>query len=258
MEFLDQLNRTLKLSKTPSRIVSLVPSQTELLVELGLRNNIVGVTKFCVHPLDLRGEKTIVGGTKQVNYSKIKSLRPDIIICNKEENTEEMVLHLESIAPVWVSDISTIPESIEMIERLGEVFKVSEKASRIVSKIEEKLDDFKVYLKGFSLKKVLYLIWKEPYMAVGKKTFIDALLHLNNFENIITEENSRYPEVTLEVIKEAELVLLSTEPYPFRHSHILELQNIIDGEIKLVDGEYFSWYGSRLVKALDYFRTLHQ
>src|SRR5690606_35600960 len=177
--------------------VSLVPSQTELLLELGLRSNIVGVTKFCVHPLDLRGEKTIVGGTKQVNYSKIKSLKPDIIICNKEENTEEMVLQLESIAPVWVSDIATIPESIDVIEGLGEVFKITEKSSQIVSKIELEWEDFNEYVKDFPPKKVLYLIWKDPYMAVGKKIIIDVLLGLNNFENIFTDEKSRYPEVTL-------------------------------------------------------------
>jgi len=257
MEFIDQLHRIVTLTKTPSRIVSLVPSQTELLVDLGLRKNIVGVTKFCVHPEDLRAEKTIVGGTKQVNYNKIKSLKPDIIICNKEENTEEMVLQLESIAPVWVSDIATIPESIEMIKRLGEVFKITEKSSQIVSKIELEWEDFNEYVKDFPPKKVQYLIWKDPYMAVGKKTFIDALLGLNNFENIITDEKSRYPEVTLEEIKTAEMVLLSTEPYPFKDGHILELQNKIDAEVKLVDGEYFSWYGSRLVKAFGYFKTLH-
>lgn len=258
MEFIDQLNRTVSLTKTPTRIVSLVPSQTELLVALGLRENIVGVTKFCVHPEDLRAEKTIVGGTKQVSYSKIKALKPDIIICNKEENTEAMVLQLESIAPVWVSDIVTILESIAMIVRLGEVFKVTEKASEIVAAIEGELEDFKAYVKDFSSRKVLYLIWKDPYMAVGKKTFIDALLGLNTFENSITEENSRYPEITLEEMKTAALILLSTEPYPFKESHVLELQTKIDVEVKLVDGEYFSWYGSRLLKAFDYFKTLHQ
>lgn len=257
MGFIDQLHRTVKLTKTPSRIVSLVPSQTELLVDLGLRNNIVGITKFCVHPADLRKDKTIVGGTKTVNFDKIKSLKPDIIICNKEENTEEMVLQLESIAPVWVSDIVTIPESIAMIVLLGEVFKVTEKASEIVSAIEGELKDFKAYVKDFPSRKVLYLIWKDPYMTAGKHTFIDALLRLNNFENSITEENSRYPEVTMEDIKTSELILLSTEPFPFKKEHVVELQNKIDVEVKLVDGEYFSWYGSRLLKAFDYFKTLH-
>ncbi|MEH6764411.1 MAG: helical backbone metal receptor [Aequorivita antarctica] len=257
MEFIDQLNRTITLANIPSRIVSLVPSQTELLVDLGLRKNIVGITKFCVHPANLRKEKTIVGGTKTVNFTKIKLLKPDIIICNKEENTEEMVLQLESIAPVWVSDISTITESIEMIKRLGEVFDVTEKASEIILKIELEWDGFKLCLKNFPSKKVLYLIWKDPYMAAGKDTFINALLRLNNFENCIIEEISRYPEVEWDLLKSAELVLLSTEPYPFKDEHVVELKNKIDAKIKLVDGEYFSWYGSRLIKAFGYFKTLH-
>ncbi|SRX76147.1 ABC transporter substrate-binding protein [Aequorivita antarctica] len=257
MEFIDQLNRTITLANIPSRIVSLVPSQTELLVDLGLRKNIVGITKFCVHPANLRKEKTIVGGTKTVNFTKIKLLKPDIIICNKEENTEEMVLQLESIAPVWVSDISTITESIEMIKRLGEVFDVTEKASAIILKIELEWDGFKLYLKDFPSKKVLYLIWKDPYMAAGKDTFINALLRLNNFENCIIEEISRYPEVEWDLLKSADLVLLSTEPYPFKDEHVVELQNKIDAKIKLVDGEYFSWYGSRLIQAFGYFKTLH-
>ncbi len=257
MEFIDQLKRTVVLSKTPSRIVSLVPSQTELLVDLGLRNSIVGITKFCVHPIGLRENKAIVGGTKKVNFNKVKSLKPDVIICNKEENTEQMILQLENIAPVWISDIATIPESIEMIESLGEIFEVSETASRIIFKIKKEWNDFKVQFKNIPSKKVLYIIWKDPYMAAGKNTFIDALLDLNNFENIITEKEYRYPEVEIELFKSAELLLLSTEPYPFKKEHILEFQNETDADIALVNGEYFSWYGSRLIQAFEYFKTLH-
>ena len=175
MEFVDQLNRTVTFTHIPSRIISLVPSQTELLVALGLRKNIVGVTKFCVHPKDLRKEKTIVGGTKQVDFEKIKSLKPDIIICNKEENSEEIVLQLENVAPVWVSDITTISESIEMILQLGKIFEVDGRALEITANIKLKLEGFKEYVRDFPSKKVLYLIWKNPYMAVGKNTFIDEL-----------------------------------------------------------------------------------
>jgi|TARA_R100001530_G_C4310693_1_gene152940 ABC-type Fe3+-hydroxamate transport system substrate-binding protein len=260
MEFVDQLNRTVTLTQPPSRIISLVPSQTELLVALGLRKNIVGITKFCVHPKDLRKEKTIVGGTKQVDFEKIKSLKPDIIVCNKEENTEEMVLQLESVAPVWVSDIATISESIEMILQLGKIFEVDGRALEITANINLKLEGFKEYVRDFPSKKVLYLIWKNPYMAVGKNTFIDELLQINNFENIIIKNNSRYPEVSIELLKTAELVLLSTEPYPFKKVDadvLAEEFNSEVKEVKLVDGEFFSWYGSRLIKAFDYFKELH-
>ena len=257
MEFIDQLARTINLSQTPLRIVSLVPSQTELLVDLGLRDSIVGITKFCVHPDDLRSEKTIVGGTKNVNLDKIKALKPDIIICNKEENTEEMVLQLEKIAPVWISDISSISESIVMIEKLGDLFDVSEKAAKIVFQISSKLKEFKNYAEALPLKKVVYLIWKNPYMAAGKDTFIHELLTLNNFKNVIESESSRYPEVAKNTLSKADLILLSSEPYPFNEGHLAELQKGFKGKVKLVDGEYFSWYGSRLTEAFNYFKTLH-
>lgn len=257
MEFIDQLHRVVNLHKTPSRIVSLVPSQTELLVDLGLHDSIVGVTKFCIHPKELRKEKTVVGGTKAVNFDTIKSLKPDIIICNKEENTEEMVLQLEKIAPVWISDIFNISECIEMINKLGAVFQVSKAASEISSNISSEWNSFKKYAENLPLKKVIYLIWKDPYMAAGRATYINELLKLNKFENIIEIENSRYPEVDINLMQKAEVILLSTEPYPFKEKHVLELQKDFKAKIKLVDGEYFSWYGSRLTQAFNYFKTLH-
>lgn len=258
MEFIDQLNRVVKFSKTPTRIVSLVPSQTELLVDLGLRDNIVGVTKFCVHPNKLRKEKTIVGGTKNVHFEKVKALNPDIVICNKEENTEEIVIELEKIAPVWVSDISNISECIEMINRLGEVFEVSQSALEISSKILSELKAFIAFSEKLPIKKVVYLIWKDPYMAAGRDTFINELLELNRFENLFTDENSRYPEVREELLRQAETILLSTEPFPFKQKHVSEFQKEFKAEVKLVDGEFFSWYGSRMTKAFEYFKRLHE
>lgn len=257
MEFIDQLNRTVHLQNTPSRIISLVPSQTELLVDLGLRNRIVGITKFCVHPKDLRNEKMIVGGTKKVNYNKIKSLNPEIIICNKEENTKEMVLQLEKIAPVWVSDIETIPDSLKMIAALGEIFKVQENALKIISKIEDGLKKLEDIIKNLPFKKVIYLIWKNPYMAAGNNTFINSLLEINNFENILVDEESRYPEIDLEKLQKAELILLSTEPYPFSVEDVINLKKKFKCEVRLVDGEFFSWYGSRLIGAFGYFKKFH-
>ncbi|MDN3724630.1 helical backbone metal receptor [Aequorivita sp. SDUM287046] len=258
MEFIDQIGRRIDLNKTPSRIVSLVPSQTELIVTLGLETQLVGITKFCVHPSHLRAEKTIVGGTKKVNYEKIKALQPDVIICNKEENTREMVLRLETIAPVWVSDISSISQSNEMIEKLGTLFGKKRQALNLISKIETELNDFQIYMKLVPRKKVIYTIWKDPFMAAGRNTFINTLLELNNFENCIIEENSRYPIISLNEMDRAELVLLSTEPYPFNKHHVVALQNEIRRKVRLVNGEYFSWYGSRLLFAFDYFRSLHQ
>ncbi|KJJ38281.1 ABC transporter substrate-binding protein [Aequorivita vladivostokensis] len=257
MEFIDQLNRTVTLPKTPSRVISLVPSQTELLVDLGLREKIVGITKFCVHPSDLKSEKTVVGGTKQVNFNKIKALRPDIVICNKEENTEELVGELSRIAPVWISDIVTITDNNRMIEQLGQIFDVVSKASEIVSKIDSELALFRNYIKGYSEKRVLYIIWKKPYMAAGRGTFIDSLLKENKYSNIFSVNAGRYPEVKQEDFLKADIILLSTEPYPFKNVDVVEMTKKLNREVKLVDGEFFSWYGSRLMKAFDYFKSLH-
>ena len=261
MEILDQLNRSIDLSEIPKRIISLVPSQTELLCDLGLERSIVGVTKFCVHPENLRGNKTIVGGTKQVNLEKIKALHPDIILCNKEENTKAIVEVCEQICPVHVSDIKSIDDCIEMILQYGVIFNVALEAARLIHKIEQKLKGFKLEILNQPIIKVAYCIWKDPWMVAGNETFINHLLELNNFENVFKTEN-RYPEITLEELdlKNVDFILLSSEPYPFKDTHIKEIKNAISisTKIQLVDGEFFSWYGSRLLKALDYFKQLRQ
>ncbi|MFT5437918.1 MAG: iron complex transport system substrate-binding protein [Ulvibacter sp.] len=253
----DQLNRTLTFQKPPERIISLVPSQTELLVDLGLKSKLVGITKFCVHPEELQKDVAVVGGTKTLHYDKVKALKPDIIICNKEENTAEIVEECGKIAPVWVSDIYTLEDSLEMILSLGEIFKVRGKTSEIYEKIVSEAYNFSVSIQSSPKKKVAYLIWKKPYMAAGRNTFVNAMLKLNNFENILSEENSRYPEIQLSALKSADLVLLSSEPFPFKESDVIELKKALQTEVLLVDGEYFSWYGSRLQNAFIYFKTLH-
>lgn len=257
MEFKDQLNRSVTLSGIPSRIVSLVPSQTELLVDLGLREKIVGITRFCVHPEDLRKTVTRVGGTKQARLHKIEKLNPDFILCNKEENTEEMVRDLEKIAPVWVTDMYTIADCNEMILQLGEIFQVPSKAKEIVDQIEQAKEDFIRFMTNKPSKKVLYVIWKNPYMAAGRNTFIQELLELNKFENGISEPESRYPEIEFKDFMDLDQILLSTEPYPFKEIHVEALKTELNQSVKLVDGEFFSWYGSRLIKAFEYFKTLH-
>lgn len=257
MRFKDQLHRYIDLTENPKRIISLVPSQTELLVELGLRDKIVGVTKFCVHPLDLRETVTVVGGTKKVNLDKISLLKPDLIICNKEENTLEMVTALEKIAPVWISDIFSAEDNLEMIRNLGDIFEVSETALSIIEDIKFEMRSFSEFMAGRPVRKVHYVIWKNPYMVAGRNTFINQLLEFNKFENVIFEEDSRYPEVEVSEFLKADLVLLSSEPYPFKDDDILSLKKEIPNEVILVDGEYFSWYGSRLKDAFIYFRSLH-
>ena len=260
MIFKDQLQRSIQIQETPKRIVSLVPSQTELLVDLGLEHAIVGVTKFCVHPDYLRTTKRVVGGTKNVNYNTVEELKPDIILCNKEENTEEMIQELENIAPVHISDIYTIEDCLNLIEMYGSLFSVKSTAMQLVNKISMVREDFQDTMIEKSTKKAAYFIWKNPWMVAGSNTFINHLLELNGFENVYAFK-SRYPETTIKELNEkgVEVVLLPSEPYPFKLTHIENLQKEVPNtKIIIVDGEYFSWYGSRLTQAFDYFTKLRQ
>ena len=259
MKLKDQIGRTIEINATPKRIVSLVPSQTELLHDLGLEDSIVGITKFCVHPIYFKSIKQIVGGTKNSNIEKIKALNPDIILCNKEENTKEIVEACEAICITHVSDIVTIEDCLELITQYGVIFSKEANATKISDKINVNLKDFKAFIKGKSTLKAAYFIWRNPWMAAGKGTFINHLLELNKFENIY-KNLERYPEIELNKLcleGNPEIVLLSSEPYPFKKEHALEVNNVShDVKTLFVDGEYFSWYGSRLVNAFDYFKTL--
>ena len=144
-----------------------------------------------------------------------------------------------------------------MINSLGAVLDVSEKAEKLINEIQVEMLEFQNYISKFPSKKVAYLIWKNPFMAVGNRTFIQDLLRLNNFENIVAKKTSRYPEVDVKQLKKAELILLSSEPFPFKEEDAIELKKALHSEVLLVDGEYFSWYGSRLKDAFTYFKTLH-
>ena len=256
----DQLNRIIPIHSLPKRIVSLVPSQTELLCDLGLEPFIVGVTKFCVHPHHIKTKATVVGGTKQVHFDKIKALNPDIILCNQEENTLEMVQELEKIAPVHVSVIYSIEDCLELIDMYGTLFSIETKANSIITELKEKRTDFLKFIKGQAKQRVAYFIWKQPWMVAANHTFIDALLQLNNLENCY-KNLERYPEIELteDGNTNVDLVLLSSEPYPFKERHVQTLQSFFPkSKVRLVDGEMFSWYGYRLVNAFDYFKMLHQ
>ncbi|WP_340063651.1 helical backbone metal receptor [Ascidiimonas aurantiaca] len=257
----DQTGRELSFKEIPERIVSLVPSLTELLCELQLESELVGVTKFCVHPAHIRKEKKVVGGTKQVHYHKVAALEPDIILCNKEENTLEMVQELEKIAPVHVSDIVDIDDCIEVILQYGTLFNRKEEAHALAQNITTEKNNFLQEIQNLPSKKVAYFIWKDPWMVAGNNTFINYLLEINHFVNIY-KDASRYPEVQIETLEEEyapDYLFLSSEPFPFTEKQLPLLQtHIKKARMVLVDGEFFSWYGSRLLKAFTYFKQLHK
>ncbi|ARV09064.1 cobalamin-binding protein [Winogradskyella sp. PC-19] len=258
MIYIDQLNRKIQLEETPNRIISLVPSQTELLVDLGLIDSIVGITKFCIHPKELLKQKTVVGGTKNINLQKIKKLNPDIILCNKEENSKEIIDALKEIAPIHVSDIYDIDDVYQLINSYGKLFQVDKKAALLVKSIKDEREQFQIETKESSKKKAAYFIWKKPWMVAGLNTYIDYMLGEAGFENVFKAQ-TRYPEVKLDNLrlKEVEIIILSSEPFPFKDVHIKEMNILFPNKkIIVVDGEMFSWYGSRLKYAYNYFRTL--
>lgn len=261
MQFTDQIGTQHIFEATPKRIVSLVPSQTELLYDLGLEDAIVGITKFCVYPIHFKSTKAIVGGTKNVRIDKIKALQPDIIICNKEENTQEIVAELSQVCPVWVTDIHTIADNLQMIHDFGQLFNKRTEAQKWIDKINYTYSDFQQFIKEKPIKKVAYFIWANPHMVAGNDTFINELLQLNHFENIYKVKEGRYPEIELKKIRlegDPDYVFLSSEPFPFKDEHAFEIGRFTHhAKTVFVDGEMFSWYGSRLLKAFDYFKLLH-
>ena len=255
--YIDQMQQEVTLTSPPKRIISLVPSQTELMYDLGLSEEVVGITKFCIHPEEWFRNKTRVGGTKQYHFDKIALLEPDLIIGNKEENEEEQIRELQKQYPVWMSDIHNLDEALEMIRQIGELTGTKEKADQIASQIAHEFASLEKEMSAMRSLNVAYLIWKNPYMAAGHNTFVDSMLQRLRMNNVFS--SGRYPETTLDEMKELspEVVLLSSEPYPFKEQHIQEIKAVLPKTIiLLVDGEMFSWYGSRLLKSPTYFRAI--
>lgn len=253
--FTDQLNRTITLPGIPQRIISLVPSQTELLASLGLDEEVVGITKFCVHPEQWFRSKRRVGGTKKVHPAIVHDLQPDLIIANKEENVREQVEELARHYPVWVSDVNTLEDAYAMIRALGMITGKAAEGEIIATCIQEAFSPLRTLSPAIN---TAYLIWRDPYMTIGHDTFIDHLLRRCGLRNVF-EDRTRYPAISIEELQAAncQLLLLSSEPYPFKQPHIDELQQYLPAtRIMLADGELFSWYGSRLLEAPAYFHQL--
>ena len=242
-------------SIAPQRILSLVPSQTELLFDLGLEDKVVGITKFCCHPADKVKNIAKIGGTKNFDFEKIKALNPDLIIGNKEENYKEGIETLQQDFPVWISDIVTLDDSLEMIQKVGELTHKEPEAVKICQQLSIQFDS----LQSPSRRpRVAYFIWKKPFMVAANGTFIHEMLGKAGFLNVF-DNLTRYPEISEADLRQAapELIFLSSEPYSFREKHLLEFQEICpSAHIMLVDGELFSWYGSRLLKSVAYFNDL--
>jgi ABC-type Fe3+-hydroxamate transport system substrate-binding protein len=253
--YTDQLSRSIEISAQPKRIISVVPSQTELLYDLGLREEVIGITKFCVHPEEWFKTKARIGGTKQLNIQKIKELKPDLIIANKEENRKDDIEELEKEFPVWISDVHDLSSAYAMINDIGKIVGRENESASLIKNIAF---EFSKLSSDQRKLRTAYLIW-DPYLTIGNDTFIHQMLSYAGFENIFSDK-TRYPaiEVNELIERNCELLLLSSEPYPFKQKHIEELQSFLPKtKMLLVDGELFSWYGSRMLHAPSYFQRLH-
>lgn len=255
--YTDQMGHSITLEKTPQRIVSLVPSQTELLIDLGCVNQLIGRTQFCIHPNDKVKSIEKIGGTKKLKWEKLIALQPDLIIGNKEENTKQDIEKLSALFPVWMSDIRDLTDAENMILELGKITGKEENAKQICLDINQKKESKPPIKREINC---LYIIWRDPWMVAGCDTFINTMLQYIGCKNVCTP-GSRYPILDAKQIKDLspEVVFLSSEPYPFKKKHIQEIESILPGSmIQLVNGEYFSWYGSRLLHAFDALHTIRE
>lgn len=254
MKITDQTGHSFQFKGPAKRVVSLVPSQTELLYFLGIAP--VAQTLFCVHPSVNFKSSVKIGGTKTVKIDHVLKLKPDLVLGNKEENVLEQIEELRSSIPTWISDVNSLEDALEMIHSVGMLTELSEITARLSASIVSAFKRLDPYPSNPPT--ALYLIWRDPYMAVGNQTFIHDMLVRSGMRNILEGQN-RYPVITPEHVRELapDRIYLSTEPYPFKTKHIAELHKICPkAEVMIVDGEMFSWYGSRLLHAPEYFFSL--
>jgi len=253
MIFTDQLHNKIQIDKSPMRIVSLIPSQSEYLWDLGLKSELVGISKFCIHPKEMFEGVTRVGGTKQLDIEKIKALKPDLIIGNKEENVKEQIEELQKYFPVWMSDVNTLDEAYDMMLKLGALCGKQSESEAMVTEIKNGMAEMNDL---FHQKRVAYFIWNNPYMVAASDTFINSMMEhcglINHFKAQI-----RYPEVDLTQLVNVDYCFLSSEPFPFTEIQRKEIQlKLPNTKVIIVDGEMFSWYGSHLLNLPPYLKSL--
>lgn len=250
----DDLNREIELKDYPRRVISLCPSVTETICKIDLQHHLVGITEYCIHPEPLLVNKERIGGTKNVHFDKIHLLEPDLIIAVKEENSKKDIQKLAKEYPVFVFDIHSFESSVNMIDRLGEILDAEYDARLLSTTIREIYHEIPPVKKP---KKALYLIWDDPMMAAGKASFINSMMEKAGFKNTLLKKDGTYPIVEDLNALDYEVLILSTEPYPFVDHHIDDFRKMVpDKEVILVDGEMFAWFGSHTLEAASYIRGI--
>lgn len=251
----DHLGREVRLTEPPRRVVSLVPSITRTLFDLGLADHVAGRTKFCVQPEGKVDAVPVVGGTKQFHADRIRAIGPDLILANKEENEASAVRDLMDDFTVFVTDVRDLQGNERLLRDLGALTGTREMAARITEDTRRAFATVRP-LPGIP---AAYLIWKDPYMAAGGDTFINAMLAAFGLNNVFAGRPGRYPEVSAGELAAsgAKVVLLSSEPYPFTEKHSAEFRALCPDALVLpIDGAAFSWYGSLVAGTPAYFSQL--
>jgi len=249
----DDLGRELTFESPPRRVVSLCPALTETLFALGFGDAVVGRTSYCIRPAEHVRNVATVGGTKDVEIDRVRTLNPDLIIAAKEENPRRTVEALAETFPVYVIDVTDFESALQAITSLGHLTGRTEQARTLIDNVRNAFAD----LRPRATRRVAYLIWQKPYMAAGGNTYIHALLEKCGCENVCAQLTDRYPEVTIEMLRRfaPQWVLLPSEPFPFDDAHVAELApQVAPARVRRIDGQMFSWYGSRMLAAAEYLK----
>ena len=258
----DASGAALLLSRPPRRIVSLIPSTTELLCHLGLADAIVGITAYCVEPRDVVRTKRKVGGEKNPDLEAIRALMPDLVIANVEENVRD---HVETLrgwsVPVWVTYPRTVTDTIRLVREVGAVTGTDAAAGALADALERLRDEVRAAVTGRPPARVFYPIWRDPYMSINRDTYIHDVLATVGAANVFGDAADRYPAITLDEMaaRAPDVIILPDEPFRFRRAHLKDFERYGDvpavrnGRIHLMDGKVFCWHGPRLGEAL---RTL--
>ncbi|NVK17595.1 MAG: ABC transporter substrate-binding protein [Methylocystaceae bacterium] len=255
--FIDAIGQEHQTSTQP-RILSLVPSITELLFDLDLGKELVGRTAFCIHPKERVTHIQSIGGTKQVNMDKVKALNATHLIVNVDENPKELVDELATIIPhIIVTHPQSPVDNISLYQLLGNIFDRRDQAARLMSEFQAARTHAQMSAFDLPEKKVLYLIWKDPWMSVSPDTYISQALRGANMITLPDQTDNRYPEIDLEngILGEVDAVLFSSEPFLFKQNHLDEFADtygIARDKLHVIDGEMTSWYGSRAIAGLRY------
>ncbi len=259
--YIDALGNAHKPASRDARIVSLVPSITELIADLGLADQLVGRTRWCIHPADVVKDVPAIGGTKKVNLDKLRDLRPSHVIVNVDENPREMADAIAAFVPhVIVTHPMSPRDNLELYGLMGGIFGRTAQAEALCRGFDEAYNGLAEAAKALPRRRVLYLIWKDPWMSVSPDTYISRTLALVNWETV-GGNDERYPKVEMDsdLLANIDLVLFSSEPFAFNEKHLREFSNAYDCErekLLLIDGEMTSWYGSRAIEGLRYLGAL--